>query len=221
MSVAERLEAVRMRIERAAIAAGRDPAEVTLVAISKRHPPEAIRAAFAAGQRDFGENYAQEFAEKAEALADLEGLRLHFVGHLQRNKAKLVAGEAAVVHTVDSLALAQAIERRAEGRSPKILIQVNVAGEAQKSGVAPGDVAALAASIARETSLEVVGLMTIPPAERDPRPHFRALATLGRELGLRELSMGMSDDLEAAVAEGATLVRVGTAIFGPRSFASG
>jgi PLP dependent protein len=216
-TVAERLAVVRARIRDAAIRAGRDPSELTLVAVSKRHPAEAIREAYAEGQRDFGENYAQELEEKARALADLPDLRLHFIGHLQRNKAKLVAPNVAFVHTVDSLALAQAIERRAEGNAPKLLIQVNVAGEAQKSGVAPDAVEGLRDAIARETSLEVEGLMTIPPAEGDPRPHFEALAALARRLGLAEISMGMSDDLEAAVAAGATLVRVGTAIFGPRA----
>jgi PLP dependent protein len=216
-TVAERLAVVRARIRDAAIRAGRDPSELTLVAVSKRHPAEAIREAYAEGQRDFGENYAQELEEKARALADLPDLRLHFIGHLQRNKAKLVAPNVAFVHTVDSLALAQAIERRAEGNAPKLLIHVNVAGEAQKSGVAPDAVEGLRDAIARETSLEVEGLMTIPPAEGDPRPHFEALAALARRLGLAEISMGMSDDLEAAVAAGATLVRVGTAIFGPRA----
>jgi PLP dependent protein len=216
-SVAERLAVVRARIREAATRSGRDPSDLTLVAVSKRHPAEAIREAYAEGQRDFGENYAQELEEKARALADLPDLRLHFIGHLQRNKAKLVAPNVALVHTIDSLALAQAIERRAEGNAPKLLIQVNVAGEAQKSGVAPDAVEGLRDAIARETSLEVEGLMTIPPAEGDPRPHFTALAALARRLGLRELSMGMSDDLEDAVAAGATLVRVGTAIFGPRA----
>lgn len=214
--IASRLADVRARITRAAEEAGRDPAEISLVAVSKRHPPEAIREAYEAGQRDFGENYAQELAEKADALADLEGIRFHFIGHLQKNKAKLVAPRASLVHTVDSLELAQAIERRAGASLPRLLIQVNVAGEAQKSGVSPDEVEGLVRAIRGGTSLEVTGLMTIPPAEGDPRPHFEALRALGDRLGLRELSMGMSDDLEEAIAAGATYVRVGTAIFGPR-----
>jgi PLP dependent protein len=215
--VAERLEAVKTRIRDAAVRAGRDPSEITLVAVSKLHPAAAIRAAYAAGQRDFGENYAQELSDKAAELGDLPDLRFHFIGHLQRNKAKLVAPRVAVVHTVDSLSLAQAIERRADGRAPVLLIQVNMAGEVKKSGVDVDEVEALRDAIERETSLPVTGLMTIPPAEGDPRPHFEALAALARRLGLAELSMGMSDDLEAAIEAGATLVRVGTAIFGPRS----
>jgi PLP dependent protein len=215
--VAERLEAVKTRIRDAAVRAGRDPSEITLVAVSKLHPAAAIRAAYAAGQRDFGENYAQELSDKAAELGDLPDLRFHFIGHLQRNKAKLVAPRVAVVHTVDSLSLAQAIERRADGRAHVLLIQVNMAGEVKKSGVDVDEVEALRDAIERETSLPVTGLMTIPPAEGDPRPHFEALAALARRLGLAELSMGMSDDLEAAIEAGATLVRVGTAIFGPRS----
>jgi PLP dependent protein len=214
--VAARLASVRTRVRDAALRAGRDPSDVTLVAVSKLHSAAAIREAYAAGQRDFGENYAQELSDKAAELGDLPELRFHFIGHLQRNKAKLVAPRVSVVHTVDSLSLAEAIERRADGASPALLIQVNVAGEAQKSGVAPDEVEALRDAIARETSLVVAGLMTIPPAEGDPRPHFEALATLGRRLGLSELSMGMSDDLEDAIDAGATIVRVGTAIFGPR-----
>jgi PLP dependent protein len=214
--VGARLHVVRERIRDAAARAGRDPSEIELVAVSKRHGIPAIRAAYAAGQRDFGENYAQELAEKADALVDLPDLRFHFIGHLQRNRAKLVAARVAMVHTVDSVELAKALERRTEGTHPRLLIQVNVADEAQKSGVASDAVEALRDRILRETSLEVVGLMTIPPAEGDPRRYFDALADLARSLELPELSMGMSDDLEAAIAAGATLVRVGTAIFGAR-----
>ncbi len=206
--VAARLAAVRAGI----------PAGVTLVAISKTQPPEAIREAYAAGQRHFGENYAQEWREKADALADLEGLVWHFVGGLQTNKVKYLAGRAAFIHTVDREELAREISRRyaAKGAVAGVLLEVNVAAEPRKAGCAPAHVAALATAVAALPAIELRGLMCIPPAEGDPRPHFRALRGLAGELGLRELSMGMSGDYREAIDEGATLVRVGSAIFGAR-----
>jgi len=194
------------------------PPGVTLVAISKTQPPEAIREAYRAGQRHFGENYAQEWRAKAEALADLPDLVWHFVGGLQTNKARLLAGRVQWVHTVDRIELARELSRRtaAAGAALKVLLEVNVGGEAQKSGCAPAEVAALAATVRGLPGLSLEGLMCIPPPEADPRPHFRALRALRDELGLRELSMGMSADWRVAVAEGATLVRLGTAIFGAR-----
>jgi pyridoxal phosphate enzyme (YggS family) len=208
VDVAANLAAVRQRL----------PAGVTLVAVSKTHPPEAIRAAYAAGQRDFGENYAQEWREKADALADLAELRWHFVGGLQTNKAKVLAGRVAYVHTVDREELARELSRRlaAKGARLRAFLEVNVAGEAAKAGCAPADAPRLAEAVRALPGLELVGLMCIPPAEGDPRPHFRTLRALRDRLGLRELSMGMSGDLDAAVEEGATFVRVGTAIFGER-----
>jgi PLP dependent protein len=207
----------------------RVPAGVTLVAVSKTQPAEAVREAFAAGQRDFGENYAQEWRDKAAALADLEGLVWHFIGALQTNKVKTLlpappAGAAAPrarwVHTVDRLALAEELSKRSAraGSVTRVLLEVNVAGEASKSGAAPGEVAALAAAVAAMPGLELRGLMCIPPAGEDPRPHFAGLRALRERLGvpLPDLSMGMSGDYEAAIAEGSTLVRVGTAIFGAR-----
>ena len=226
MSVAERLESTYARIRAAAAAAGREPDAVKLVAVSKRHPPEAIREAYAAGQRDFGENYVQELASKAEALADLPAIVWHLIGNIQSNKAKVVASIAHVVHTVDDIHIARELGRRAAaaGRTLPVLIEVNVGGEAQKHGASPGDIAEVAAAIAAQPSLVLRGLMTVPPATPDPagaRRYFSTLRTLrnahGGEAKLPELSMGMSDDLEAAIAEGATLVRVGTAIFGPRA----
>jgi pyridoxal phosphate enzyme (YggS family) len=212
VSVAERLGALR----------GRLPGGVTLVAVSKTHPPEAVREAYAAGQRHFGENYAQEWREKARALADLPDLEWHFVGSLQTNKVKLLLPEAPPragwVHTVDRLALAEELSRRAAARgiALRVLLEVNVAREPQKAGCDPDGVPALAEAVGRLPGLALRGLMAIPPAEGDPRPHFGALRALRDRLGLPDLSMGMSGDWEAAIEEGATLIRVGTSIFGPR-----
>jgi hypothetical protein len=194
------------------------PASVTLVAVSKTQAPEAIREAYRAGQRHFGENYAQEWRAKAEALADLPDLVWHFVGGLQTNKARLLAGRVAWVHTVDRLELARELSRRvsAAGATLKVLLEVNLGGEQQKSGGAPAEVPALAEAVRALPGLSLEGLMCIPPPDQDPRPHFRALRRLRDELGLRELSMGMSGDWREAVEEGATLVRVGTSIFGAR-----
>ena len=225
-SVADRLAAVSARIAAACARADRDPASVTLVAVSKRHPAEAVMAAHRAGARDFGENYAQELVAKAATCADLADVRWHFIGKLQRNKAKLVVGRAALIHAVDTSRLAAEIDARAgvAGVRQAVLIAVNVAGESTKSGVSGADAGALVAAAAALPRLDVQGLMTMPPPVRDPeenRPHFRALAGLARQLATPEvplgvLSMGMSSDLEVAVEEGATIVRVGTAVFGPR-----
>jgi pyridoxal phosphate enzyme (YggS family) len=208
MSVAERLAAIRAEI----------PPGVTLVAVSKTQPEEAIREAYAAGQRDFAENYAQEWRAKADALADLAGLRWHFVGGLQTNKVKYLAGRVAAIHTVDRLDLAREISRRfaAKGATARVFLEVNVAGEATKSGCAPSDAPALAEAVRALPAMALAGLMCIPPADADPRPHFRALRALRDRLGLAELSMGMSADWRIAIEEGSTCVRVGTAIFGER-----
>ncbi len=225
MSVAARLEEVRRRITRAADAAGRDATQVKLVAVSKTKPPEAIREAYAAGQRAFGENYAQELTAKAAALTDLPDLEWHFIGHLQTNKAKVAARYAGVVHTVDSAALARELGKRAakERSTPlRVLIEVNVGGEVQKAGATPGEIEEVMTAIRAQPALALRGLMTVPPAGGvvSARRVFDTLATLrtlhGGVAALPELSMGMSDDLEAAVECGATFVRVGTAIFGAR-----
>ena len=224
-AIAEALAQVHARIERAAAAASRDPQSVRLVAVSKTKPSEAIREAYAAGQRDFGENYAQELAEKAEQLTDLPDIRWHFIGHLQSNKAKLVAPVAHLVHTVDSPSLARELAKRTEklGRERlRVLVEVNVGGEAQKHGVRPDDLPKLLDAVDAESRLLLQGLMTIPPHDLDEaRRAFEGLASLrdrhGGAARLPELSMGMTDDLEVAVACGATLVRVGTAIFGARN----
>jgi len=221
--VAARLDEVRGRIERAAMRAGRAPDAVRLIAISKGQPAAKIRAAHAAGQRAFGENYAQELKAKAVELADLDGLRWHFVGHLQSNKAKLVAPLAELVHTVDSDTLGRELVKRASGLRLRALIEVNLGEEPQKGGVAPGAVLDLARSLVAIPGFELVGLMSVPPAGETARPAFVRLRELrdsvATALGqpLPELSMGMSSDFEDAIAEGATLVRVGTAIFGERS----
>ena len=219
-SLADRLATVRARLRPG----------VTLVAVSKTQPSSAIREAYQAGQRDFGENYAQEWRDKASELADLPDLVWHFIGGLQTNKVKYLVPAprpAAVaapavrwVHTVDRLALAEELSRRsaARGGTTRVLLEVNVGQEASKAGCAPGEVARLAEAVMRLPGLELRGLMCIPPAEDDPRPHFARLRELRDALGLAlaDLSMGMSGDYPTAMEEGATLVRVGTAIFGAR-----
>lgn len=223
-SIAEGLATVKERIVRAASACGRDPGSVRLVAVSKTKPAEAIREAYALGQRDFGENYAQELAEKALALADLPDLRWHFIGHLQSNKAKLVSPISHLVHTVDSASLAKELsKRRPAERGPlDVLVEVNVAGEAQKQGLPPSSVGPLLEAIEAHENLRLRGLMTMPPHDLEAaKDAFDALVKLrdahGGAARLPELSMGMSEDLEVAIAAGATLVRVGTAIFGARA----
>lgn len=220
-AIAARLAEVRARIARACASAGREAGSVALAAVSKTHDAAAVREAYAAGQRLFGENYVQELVAKARALEDLEELRWHFIGHLQRNKVKDVLGVARCVETVDSVRLAEAVARRAEasGARVEVLVQVDVAGEAQKAGCAPDELDAVIAAVRASSTLQLRGLMTIPPLGAAPeasRPHFRALRALAEARGLRELSMGMSADLEVAIEEGATIVRVGTAIFGAR-----
>jgi hypothetical protein len=208
VSVAANLEALRRAL----------PAQVTLVAVSKTQPPEAVREAYAAGQRHFGENYAQEWRAKADALSDLPDLVWHFVGGLQTNKARQLAGRVGWVHTLDRLELARELSRRwaAAGAVLDVLLEVNLGAEAQKAGCAPAAAPALAEAVRALPALRLQGLMCIPPPGGDPRPHFRALRALRDQLGLAHLSMGMSGDWEAAVEEGATMVRIGTALFGAR-----
>jgi pyridoxal phosphate enzyme (YggS family) len=201
---------------------------VRLVAVSKLQSAEAIREAYALGQRDFGENYVQELSAKAEALADLPGLVWHFIGHLQRNKARHVARVAQVVHAIDSAELAAELGRRrtAQGGSPRLraLVEVKLSAEASKHGCAVGELTQVLEAVEAEPALELAGLMTVPPLTEEPlqaRPYFERLAALQKEHGgaarLPELSMGMTADLELAIAAGATIVRVGTAIFGARA----
>jgi len=226
-TVADRLGEQLARLEAAARASGREPSEVRLLAVSKLQPARAIEEAYAAGQRDFGENYVQELVRKATELAHLTDLRWHLIGHLQSNKAKAVCGVASSVQTVDSPRLAHELGKRriASGRAEPldVLVEVNVAGEASKSGCAPAELTEVLAAIEAEPALRLRGLLTVPPATDDPalaEPHFQALAQLRLEHGgvarLPELSMGMSADLEIAVACGSTWVRIGSAIFGQR-----
>jgi pyridoxal phosphate enzyme (YggS family) len=219
--IASAIDHVRQRIDRTCERAGRDPGSVQLVAVSKGHPEEAIRAAYDAGMRVFGENYAQELAAKASALSDLRDIRWRFIGHLQRNKIKLIEGARATVDTVDSARLAQALSTRARasGTELEVLLQVNVGGEAQKSGCTPDEVPALVEAVRALPNISLRGLMAVAPHLDEVeaiRPFFATLRGLAEAHGLPELSMGMTHDLEQAVAEGATMLRIGTAIFGPR-----
>ncbi|MCU0539892.1 MAG: YggS family pyridoxal phosphate-dependent enzyme [Desulfobacterales bacterium] len=228
-SIAERLQRVQERIRAAAEACGRDAGSVRLVAVTKTFGPDALREAVAAGATDIGENYIQEAREKFDALGALP-VRRHFIGHLQSNKAKHAVALFDLIHTVDSVKLGRELDRcaRRSGKRQAVLVQVNVAGESSKSGVAPDEALPLVHELAALEHLSVAGLMTMPPFFNDPervRPFFSALRQLRDRIqakapagiSLRELSMGMTGDFEAAIAEGATLVRIGTAIFGERS----
>lgn len=224
-TVAQGLQAIAGRIAAAARAAGRDPGSVRLVAVSKTFPPEALREAFQAGQRAFGENYAQEALAKMQALADLP-LEWHFIGPIQSNKTRPIAEHFDWVHSVDSLRVGQRLSAARPECLPalQVCIQVNIGDEASKRGVSPEELAGLAHAILALPRLQLRGLMTIPKPTSDPaeqRAQFAQLRKLREHLSqggvdLDTLSMGMSDDLEAAIAEGATLVRVGRAIFGER-----
>ncbi len=227
---AERLQAVRDRIAAAARAAGRDPAEVGLVAVSKTWPAAAVRELAALGQADFGENRAQELTGKAAELTDLP-LRWHFVGQLQRNKAAAVARLGAVVHSVDRVSLARTLARVGveTGRPVEVLLQVDLGGPegelAARGGADPADVPALADAVAAEEGVVLRGLMAVAPRGVEPGPAFARLAALAERVRAdhpeaRHLSAGMSADLEEAVAAGSTLVRVGTALFGTRPLPS-
>ncbi|MGH6985100.1 MAG: YggS family pyridoxal phosphate-dependent enzyme [Stellaceae bacterium] len=219
ISVAARLAAVRAQIADAARQAGRPPDAVKLIAVSKMQPARAIEAALAAGQCDFGENRVQEAQAKFPALkARYPDLRLHLIGPLQTNKARDAVRLFDVIHTLDRPRLAEALARamEQESRRPALLVEVNIGNEPQKAGIAPADADGFIADCRARWHLAVAGLMCIPPAGADPAPHFTALAALAHRNGLAELSMGMSADFMLAVAHGATLVRVGTAIFGQR-----
>lgn len=227
-SIADNLKAVRERIEVAAQRAGRDPASIKLVAVSKLKPAAMVRKAYEAGHRCFGENYAQDLRDKAGELADLD-IDWHFIGHLQKNKAKYVAPVASMVETIDSIEIAQALVKRLPEGSPPLpcLIEVNIGDESSKSGVHPTGMIPFIKEIMALDRITLKGLMIIPPFDEAPeksRPYFKGLRELlvlvNRELDLpsplSEISMGMSHDFELAIEEGATIVRVGTAIFGER-----
>jgi PLP dependent protein len=229
--LAANLDAVRARIDAAARAAGREPSEVALLAVSKTWPADDVRALAALGQRDFGENRAQELLSKAGELPDLP-LRWHFIGQLQRNKAAAVARLGAIVHTVDRASLARTLDRAGQdgGLPVDVLVQVDLGGAAgeiaARGGAAPDDVPALADLVASSDGLRLRGLMAVAPRGEKPGPAFERLAALAARLRADhpeavELSAGMSGDLEEAVAAGATVVRVGTALFGDRPLLSG
>ena len=222
MSIQDRLRAVQDQLADACARAGRDPAEVGLVAVSKTHPPEDIRQALAAGQVDFGENYAQELRDKAERLSDV-ALNWHYIGRLQSNKAKYIAPHAMRVHALEEVRHAEALASRAPGPL-KCLVSVHTGDEDTKGGVPPDQVLDRCHALGQVDGIEIVGLMTLPPYLDDPEdvaPHFERLARLAEDgraqgLALTELSMGMSHDFHVAVRYGVTWVRVGTAIFGAR-----
>lgn len=229
MSIAENLKAIHDNINAVALSCGRDPKEIQLVAVSKRFPVAAIEEAVEAGQTVFGENYIQEAEGKAQ---ELDGkCTLHFIGHLQRNKTKIAARIFDVIETIDSFKLANTLNRHLEelNRSMKILLQVNIGEDENKSGMAAEQTELLLREIRQLPRLNVVGLMTMPPFTDDPedaRPYFRQLKQLADSLAAKglfaegqqiELSMGMSNDYHVAIEEGATIIRVGTAIFGQRA----
>lgn len=224
-TIATNLQGVNSRIERSAREAGRDPRDIVLVAVTKTFGPDAVRAAYAAGQRHFGESYVQEALEKLPSLADLD-LVWHFIGPIQSNKTRPIAERFAWVHSVDRLKIAERLSAQRPAHLPplEVCIEVNVSGEATKSGVAPDALEALVAAVSRLPRLRLRGLMAVPEPSDDPalqRRPFERLRELRdalnqRGFALDTLSMGMSDDFETAIAAGGTMVRVGTAIFGPR-----
>jgi pyridoxal phosphate enzyme (YggS family) len=219
---ADRLARVASEIDEAAALSGRRAGEIALLAVSKTFPPSDVAAFVAAGQMDFGENYVQE-AQGKIPLAPIEAV-WHFIGHLQTNKAKIAAPLFNVHHALDSLDLAAELDKRlkAHGRTMRVYVQVNVSGEDVKSGIAPGDLSPFLENLAKYPSLVPEGLMTMPPYDPDPetaRPHFAALRELRDKVcpSLKGLSMGMSGDFRVAIAEGATIVRIGSALFGERT----
>jgi hypothetical protein len=210
---------VTSEVAAACVRAGRPEASVQVLAVSKLQPVEALRAAHAAGVRAFGENYAQELRDKAAALADCPGIRWHAIGTLQTNKAKYVARSAQVFHALDRVALAEELARRRTGAPLQVYLEVNLGGEASKSGLSPAGVGPLLEQVQAFGELQAVGLMCLPPFSENAeasRPYFRRLRELAVAHQLTGLSMGTSQDFLVAVEEGATVVRVGTALFGPR-----
>jgi pyridoxal phosphate enzyme (YggS family) len=212
------LAEIKTRIAAACAAAGRDPAAVTLIAVSKVQPPDRVEAVLREGHRVFGENYVQEAAAKwPDWLARFPGVQVHMVGPLQSNKAKAAVEIFHAIHSVDRLSLAERLARLAQDRGlcPTLFVQVNTGSEPQKAGVLPDDLDAFIAAC-RGMDLAPAGLMCIPPEDQDPVPHFAMLAAMAARNGMAGLSMGMSADFEAAIAQGATHVRIGSAIFGAR-----
>ncbi|MBB1492075.1 YggS family pyridoxal phosphate-dependent enzyme [Paracoccus sp. MC1854] len=209
---------IRQRIAAAAAEAGRDPAGVTLVAVSKLQPDDRVRTALDAGQRVFGENYVQEAQRKWPALREgRQGIELHLIGPLQSNKARAAVETFDAIHSLDRPSLARRLGRIVQelGRAPRLFVQVNTGDEPQKAGIPPAEADTFIA-MCRGLDLPLAGCMCIPPDEEDPAPHFRLLRDIAGRNGLSDLSMGMSGDFETAIAEGATHVRIGSAIFGAR-----
>ena len=214
------LDQIRRRISAAESAAGRAPGDVTLIAVSKVQPALRVEAVLSAGQRIFGENYVQEAVGKWPAWRkDFPGIELHMIGPLQTNKLNPALDLFDAIHTLDRPSLAQKLARQvqARGACPQLFVQVNTGAEPQKAGILPDDADAFIADC-RALGLTLAGLMCIPPEDQDPVPHFRDLRAIAERNGLRGLSMGMSADFEAAIAEGATHIRVGSAIFGARDY---
>jgi PLP dependent protein len=215
----QKLDQVESRIAAAAARAGRQRPGIQLVAVTKKFPATAIQEAYALGLRDFGENYVQEFEAKRQELTDCPGARYHFIGHLQSNKTKKAAEIFDVIHTVDSAKIATRLDAETGEAGIEVLIEVKLSTEPAKAGAAPGEVPALVEAIRGCPHLRLLGLMTMPPWSDDAeksRPYFARLRELAGQNSLQHLSMGMSHDLEVAIEEGATMVRVGTALFGPR-----
>jgi pyridoxal phosphate enzyme (YggS family) len=217
----ERLEKVEERIERAVALAGRRRSDITLVAVTKKFSADVICEGYALGLRCFGENYVQEFEGKHPHVARLEGAQFHLIGHLQSNKTRIAAGLFQAIETIDSGKLARRLEDAAQalGVTLEAMIEVKLSHEESKAGASPEQLPELIAAMAQCPSLRLTGLMTMPPWNDDPeqtRPYFRRLAELARKHGLAKLSMGMSHDFEVAIAEGATHIRVGRGLFGPR-----
>jgi pyridoxal phosphate enzyme (YggS family) len=213
----QRLEAVEERIDAACRRSGRKRSDITLVAVTKVFPASVVKEAYEIGLRDFGENYVQEFAGKAPELGPMPGARFHLIGHLQSNKAKLASELFQVIETVDSAKLAKRLD--ATGALLDVMIEVKLSPEESKSGADPEVVSSVIDAIGECRNLKLTGLMTMPPWSDDAelsRPYFRKLREIGDRVGLPQLSMGMSHDLEVAIEEGATHVRVGTALFGKR-----
>jgi hypothetical protein len=224
MSAVDRLNKVRAAIASAAEGSGRTADDITLVAVSKTFPADAIRPVIEAGQRVFGENRVQEAEGKWPGLkAETPGIDLHLIGPLQSNKAANAVALFDVIETVDrdKIARALAAEMEKQGKAPRLYVQVNTGGEAQKAGIAPEAAAAFVGRCRAEHGLTISGLMCIPPVDEDPVPHFSRLRSLAAECGVPDVSMGMSADYETAIEQGATHVRVGSAIFGARDYPKG
>ncbi len=218
-SIRDRLERVQERIAQAAARAGRNPADITLIAVSKKMPASAIVSAYEAGQREFGENYIQEFQAKKPELPELPGAAFHFIGELQSNKTRLACDLFDCIQTISSVKLARRLNEQTEG-ARDVFIEVKLSGEESKGGIATEGLSELVEFLGECENLKLRGLMTMPPwsdAPETARPYFSKLRALAEMHSLNELSMGMSGDLEVAIEEGSTLVRVGTAIFGPRN----